>query len=50
MNIKIFVILLYILTLTGLVVAQESVAVFEFKAVGLDEQTTEAACRSLKMI
>ena len=48
MNIKIFVILLYILTLTGLVVAQESVAVFEFKAVGLDEQTTEAAMQIFK--
>jgi TolB-like protein len=37
------VFLLFILLLTGLVVAQESVAVFEFNATGIDEQTTKAA-------
>jgi len=36
------IILLFILILTGLVGAQESVAVFEFNAVGVDEKTTEA--------
>jgi TolB-like protein len=48
MNIKIFVVLLYILTLTGLVAAQESVAVFEFNSVGLDAQTTKAAMQIFK--
>jgi len=48
MYFKNFVILLFILMLTGLVVAQESVAVFEFNAVGIDEQTTGAAMQILK--
>lgn len=41
-------ILLFILVLTGLSVAQESVAVFDFKAVGMDEQTNKAAMQIFK--
>lgn len=43
MYFKNLIILLFILILTGLVVAQESAAVFEFNAVGIDEPTTSAA-------
>jgi TolB-like protein len=43
MYLKNLFILLFILISTGLVVAQQSVAVFDFKAIGVDEQTTSAA-------